>query len=316
MDRLQSMRVFAKVVEQGGFARAGAALNMSNAVVTRHVAELETHLGTRLLNRTTRRISLTETGQAYLERVQPILRAVEDADAVASSASQRASGTLRLYAHQAFGQYQLAALLPAYSAAHPDVTLEAFLSERTVDLVEEGFDVGIFSGLQKFDASLIARKLCSSEIMLCASPAYLARHGTPKTPDDVADHDCLNFDFEQLRNHWSVEGPEGVRNIPIRSKLVSNNGTLLRECTLAGMGISIRASYSFGDDLATGRLVRLLPGYRLGQLSIAMVYPSRRLLSAKVRSFVDFMADRFPHPESDPWAEYAYDGSLITIEPE
>ena len=316
MDRLQSMRVFAKVVEQSGFARAGAALNMSNAVVTRYVAELETHLGTRLLNRTTRKVSLTETGHVYLERVQSILRAIEDADALASSASQRASGTLRLYAHQAFGQYQLATLLPAYSKANPDVTLEAFLSERTVDLVEEGFDVGIFSGLQKFDASLIARKLCSSEIMLCASPAYLERRGTPAVPGDVADHDCLNFDFEQLRNHWSVEGPEGVLNVPIRSKLVSNNGTLLRECTLTGMGISIRASYSLGDDLATGRLVRLLPGHHLGQLSIAMVYPSRRLLSAKVRSFVDFMAARFPHPESDPWAEHAYGGKLIVIDAE
>ena len=316
MDRLQSMRVFAKVVEQGGFARAGAALNMSNAVVTRHVAELETHLGTRLLNRTTRKVSLTETGHAYLDRLQPILRAVEDADAIASSASERASGTLRLYAHQGFGQYQLAALLPAYAKTHPDVTLEAFLSERTVDLVEEGFDVGIFSGLQKFDASLIARKLCSSEIMLCASPAYLKQRGTPHVPEDVVHHDCLNFDFDQLRNHWTVEGPDGLLSVPIHSKLVSNNGTLLRECTLAGMGISISASYSLRDDLSSGRLVRLLPEHHLGQLSIAMVYPSRRLLSAKVRSFIDFMAARFPHPESDPWADHAYAGKLITIVPE
>ncbi|MBC7414285.1 MAG: LysR family transcriptional regulator [Herminiimonas sp.] len=316
MDRLQSMRVFAKVVEQGGFARAGAALSMSNAVVTRHVAELESHLGTRLLNRTTRKVSLTETGQAYLERLQPILRAVEDADAIASSASQRASGTLRLYAHQSFGQQQLASLLPAYSMAHPDVTLEAFLSERTVDLVEEGFDVGIFSGLQKFDASLIARKLCSSEIMLCASPAYLEQRGVPAIPEDVAQHDCLNFDFDQLRSHWTIEGPDGLMSVPIHSKLVSNNGTLLRECTLAGMGISINASYAVRDDLTSGRLVRLLPGYPMGQLSIALVYPSRRLLSAKVRSFIDFMAARFPHPESDPWADNAYGGTLITITPE
>ena len=158
MDRLQSMRVFAKVVEQGGFARAGAALSLSNAVVTRHVAELEAHLGTRLLNRTTRKLSLTESGRAYLDRLHGILQAVDDADAIASSASNRASGNLRLYAYQGFGQYQLAGMLPDYSRAHPDVRLEVMLSERTVDLVEDGYDVGIYSGLQKFDASLIAPK--------------------------------------------------------------------------------------------------------------------------------------------------------------
>ena len=315
MDRLQSMRVFAKVVEQGGFARAGAALNLSNAVVTRHVADLETHLGTRLLNRTTRRLSLTESGHAYLDRLHPILQAIDDADAVASSASGRATGLLRLYAYHGFGQYQLATLLPAYSKAHPDVKLEVMLSERTVDLVEDGFDIGIYSGLQRFDASLIARKLCSSEVMLCASPDYLQRHGTPLSPQDLGGHDCLNFDHDQIRHHWRVEGPDGVMSVPIHSQLVSNNGHLLRECTLAGMGISICLSYSMNDDLTSGRLVRLLPDFHMGQLSITMVYPSRRLLSAKVRSFVEFLSQRFPHPESDPWAEHIYNGKLIRIAP-
>ncbi len=302
MDRLQSMRVFAKVVEQGGFARAGAQLSLSNAVVTRHIAELEAHLGTRLLNRTTRRLSLTESGQAYLERLHPILQAVEDADAVAAAASSRASGTLRLYSHQGFGQYQLAALLPNYSQAHPEVKLDVTLAARAVDLVEDGFDAGIYSGLQKFDTTLIARKLCSSEIMLCAAPAYLSRRGTPQAPQDLAAHDCLNFDHDQIRDHWSIDGPDGLHSVPIRSTLVSNNAQLLRHCTLAGMGISICLSYSLGDDLSSGRLVRLLPQHHLGHLSITLVYPSRRLLSAKVRSFVDFMSERFPHPESDPWA--------------
>ncbi|GAC1407652.1 MAG: LysR family transcriptional regulator [Burkholderiaceae bacterium] len=315
MDRLQSMRVFAKVVEQGGFARAATALNLSNAVVTRHVADLEVHLGTRLLNRTTRKLSLTESGHAYLARVQPILQAVDDADAIASSASNRASGVLRLYAYHGFGQYQLASMLPDYSNAHPDVKLEVMLSERTVDLVEDGFDVGIYSGLQKFDASLIARKLCSSEILLCASPAYLERRGVPKVPFDLAEHDCLNFDHDQIRNSWSIEGPKGVESVPIRSTLVSNNGHLLRQCTLAGMGISICLSYTLGDDLSSGRLVRLLPKQYIGQLSITMVYPSRRLLSVKVRSFVEFMNARFLRPETDPWTDQAYGGKLITIAP-
>lgn len=314
MDRLQSMRVFAKVVEQGGFARAGAQLNLSNAVVTRHVAELEAHLGTRLLNRTTRRLSLTESGQAYLERLHPILQAVEDADAVAAAASSRASGTLRLYSHQGFGQYQLAALLPAYSQAYPEVKLDVMLAARAVDLVEDGFDAGIYSGLQKFDTTLIARKLCSSEIMLCAAPDYLMRRGTPRVPQDLTGHDCLNFDHDLIRDQWSLDGPDGMQSVPIRSTLVSNNGQLLRHCTLAGMGISICLSYSLGNDLSSGRLVRLLPQHELGHLSITLVYPSRRLLSAKVRSFVDFMSHRFPHPESDPWAARAHpDGSALPL---
>lgn len=302
MDRLQSMRVFAKVVEQGGFARAGAALDISNAVVTRHVADLEDHLGTRLLNRTTRKLSLTETGQAYLERVRHILQEIDDAEAITSSLSKKPAGTLRIYAHLGFGQFQLAQLLPEYAQNYPDVALDVTLSDRTVDLVEEGFDVGVFIGLQKFDASMIARKLCMSQITLCASPDYIKQHGAPKTPKDISEHECLNFAFEQLRSHWALEGPDGdMVNVQVTSKMISNNGDLLRHCALAGMGVVIRASYSLGDDLRSGRLVRLLPNHHMGQMPIAMVYPSRRLLSAKVRSFVDFMSAKFPHPETDPW---------------
>ncbi|MEC5216036.1 DNA-binding transcriptional LysR family regulator [Actimicrobium sp. GrIS 1.19] len=301
MDRLQSMRVFARVVEQGSFAAAGMALEMSNAVVTRHVADLEKHLGTRLLNRTTRRLSLTETGHAYLERVKQILLDIDDADAIAASQSMLPAGMLRIYSHLGFGQLQLAQLLPLYAQQFPEVTLDVTLSDRTVDLVDEGFDVGMFTGLQKFDASMIARKLGSSEIMLCASPDYLEKRGTPTTPEDVSQHACLNFAYEQLRHHWTIVSAAGSLNIPITSKIISNNGDLLRQCALAGMGIVIRPSFSLGDDLRSGRLVRLLPSHHLGWLDVSMVYPSRRLLAAKVRSFADFISAQFPHPEADPW---------------
>src|SRR5665647_1350459 len=156
MDRLVSMRVFAKVVEQGSFARAATALEMSATVVTRNVADLEAHLGTRLLNRSTRRLSLTETGQQYLERVRQILADIDDADAAASSSARKPGGTLRIYCHPGFGQSQLAVLLPLYAQAMPDVVLDVTLADHAVDLVEQGFDVGIFIGLQKFDASMIA----------------------------------------------------------------------------------------------------------------------------------------------------------------
>ncbi|GAB3541415.1 LysR family transcriptional regulator [Noviherbaspirillum agri] len=302
MDRLQSMRVFAKVVEQGSFARAGQTMNISNAVVTRHVADLEEHLGTRLLNRTTRKLSLTETGHAYLERVLQILQEIDEAEAIASSQSKKPSGTLRIYSHLGFGQHQLSQLLPAYASEFPDVTLDVTLSNRTVDLVEDRFDVGVFVDFQKFDASMVARQLGVSEVLLCAAPSYVKKNGAPKTLEDISRHACLNFSYEQVRHHWPAKGPDGETvNIPITGRVVSNNGELLRHCALAGMGITLRPSFSLGDDLATGRLVRLLPEQRLGQLSVVLVYPSRRLLSAKVRTFVDFMAKQFPRPGIDPW---------------
>ena len=301
MDRLQSMRVFAKVVEQGSFAGAGLALDMSNAVVTRHVADLEKHLGVRLLNRTTRRLSLTETGLIYLERAKQILQDVDDADAMASSQSNKPAGTLRIYSHLGFGQLQLAQLLPRYALLFPDVKLDVTLSDHTVDLVEEGFDIGMFIELQKFDASMIARRIGLSDIILCASPDYIRQHGAPLKPEDITQHVCLNFAYEQLRHHWSILIDKRRVDVPITSKLVSNDGNLLRQCALAGMGIVIRSSFTLGDDLSSGRLVRLLPQHHLGTVAVTMVYPSRRQLSAKVRSFIDFISTTFPQPESDPW---------------
>jgi DNA-binding transcriptional LysR family regulator len=303
MDRLQSMRVFAKVVEHGSFARAATALEMSNTVVTRNLADLEAHLGTRLLNRTTRKLSLTETGQQYLERVQQILSDIDDADAAASSSSRKASGTLRIYCQTSFGQAQLAHLLPRYAAAMPDVVLDVTLADHVVDLVEEGFDAGILLGLQKFDATMIARRLAMSTLVLCASPDYIVRHGAPATPFDVSEHKCLNFAFEQLRHSWPLtfDGQKG--DIPITSRMISNNGMVLRHAALAGMGIMVRSSFTLGDDFSSGRLVQLLKGHHLGTMPINLVYPSRRLMSCKVRTFVDFMSEQFPRPESDPWLD-------------
>ena len=306
MDRLQSMRVFAKVVELGSFAGAGQALAMSNTVVTRNVADLEVHLGTRLLNRTTRKLSLTETGQLYLERVKHILADIDDADALASSSARRASGTLRIYCQTSFGQAQLAALLPVYAAAMPEVVLDVTLADEVVDLVEGGFDIGILLGVQKFDATMIARRLALSKLVLCAAPAYIAREGEPLQPSEVSEHKCLNFAFEQVRHSWPLafDSDSSVKgDIPITARMVSNNGVILRRACLAGLGIMVRTSFTLEDDFTSGRLVRLLKDYHLGVMPINLVYPSRRLMSYKVRSFVDFMSAQFPHPESDPWLE-------------
>ena len=307
MDRLQSMRVFAKVVEHGSFARAGQALDMSNTVVTRNIADLEAHLGTRLLNRTTRKLSLTETGHQYLERVKQIIADIDDADAMASSSARKASGTLRIYCQTSFGQSQLARLLPLYSELMPDVVLDVTLADYPVDLVEEGFDIGILLGLQKFEATMIARRLAMSKLVLCASPEYVAKHGEPATPYDVSSHKVLNFAFEQLRHSWPMsfdgQGPKG--EIPISSRMVSNNGLVLRCAALAGLGIMVRSSFTLDDDFSSGRLVQLLKNHPLGTMPVNLIYPSRQLMSFKVRSFVDFMSAQFPHPESDPWLDSA-----------
>jgi len=301
MDRLQSMRVFAKVVEQGSFVGAAQVLDMSNAVVTRLVADLENHLGIRLLHRSTRRMALTEPGQAYLERVRQILDEIDEAEAAASVLSSNPAGTLNIYSQIGFGQTQLARLLPLYSKQYPDVQLDVTLSDRTVDLIEEGFDVGVFSVNQKFDASMVARQLGIAEVLLCASPAYIAEHGVPQVPEDLAQHSCLNFSLEHLRHHWTFQSDQGTSIIPITSKVMSNNTDLLRHCLLAGMGIGMRTSYTLGDDMVAGRVVRVLPDYQINKVAVRLVYPSRRLLSAKVRSFVDFMMAQFPHPDCDPW---------------
>lgn len=301
MDRLQSMRVFAKVVEMGSFAKAADALDLSATVVTRNLADLETHLGARLLNRTTRKLSLTESGQAYLARVRQILSDIDDADAEVSSQSRNATGVLRIYCHPAFGQAQLGRLLPVYAGEMPNVVLDVTLSDHGVDLVQEGFDIGIFLGIQKFDSSMVARKLATSSLVLCASPDYLARRGEPVTPADLSSHDCLNFAYEQLRHHWPLQWDDQHLNVPIHSRMISNNGALLRDAALAGMGVAIRSSFTLEDDLTSGRLVQLLKGHHLGQTSVMMVYPSRRLMSWKTRSFIDFMAAQFPRPECDPW---------------
>lgn len=301
MDRLQSMRVFAKVVEQGSFARAATAMDMSNAVVTRHVADLEAHLGTRLINRTTRKLSLTETGASYLDRVRQILLDIDDADACASSAASTPGGTLRIYCHLGFGQTQLAPLLPRFAQSNPQIVLDVTMADHTPDLVGEGYDVGIFIGVQKFDESMVARRLATSTLVLAASPDYVARRGMPQVPMDVSQHDCLNFAFEQLRHHWPIQWEEKMVHVPITSKMTCNSAAVLRQAALAGMGIMIRTSYALEDDFSTGRMVRLLGGHHLGQLSVRLVYPSRRGMSAKVRAFVDFMAAEYPHPDRDPW---------------
>lgn len=301
------MRIFSKVVELGGFARAAVALEMSNAVVTRYVADLESHLGTRLLNRTTRKLSLTETGHVYLERVRQILADIEDADAIAATSAKKPSGTLRIYSVPGFGVSQLAPLLPLFAKKFPDIILDIKISSHSIDMVEEGIDVGFFLDLQKIDSSMIARQLAAPEVMLCATPEYLRANGTPQTLDDISQHWCLNYGFDFMRHNWMIherdaeefsypgKSKQALKQIPVNSRVVSNNTDILRECALADMGLVLLPSYSLENDIRSGRLIRLLPDHLFGSVTIFMAYPSRRLLSAKVRSFINFIVEKFPH---------------------
>ncbi|TWB22542.1 DNA-binding transcriptional LysR family regulator [Nitrospirillum amazonense] len=293
MDRLRAFEVFATVVARGGFARAADALNTSPANVTRYVSELEGYLGSRLLNRTSRRLSLTEAGEALYERAQTILEEVAEAEALASATTLKPRGRLRVNAPLSFGIRHLAPLWPRFMVLYPDVLLDIALTDRVVDMVEEGFDLGIRIS-RGGSPTYAARKLATSRNVLCASPEYLARHGVPQTPDCLANHVRVAYSYTGVPEDWVLLDPEGkpvTVRVPIR--LVTNNGDTARAAALAGQGIIWQPTFLIGDDLRAGRLVPVLPDHRIPDIDILAVYPSRRHVSAKVRALIDFLADAF-----------------------
>lgn len=292
MDLFQSMKVFSKVAELGSLSAAARALDLSNPSVTRHVAELEAYLNARLFHRTTRRLSLTETGSAYLERCRRLLNDLEEATLAAGSGTLAPSGTLRLNAPVSFSIRHLGPLLPLYAQRHPAVNLDVTLSDRVVDLVDEGYDLAIRI-TRNADSTLVARRIASTRLLVCASPAYLEKHGVPRVPKDLEQHVCLGYSYLPSRNEWQFSRAGKHYAVRVKGPMQANNGHLLREAALAGMGIVREPSFNIGDDLRAGRLVRLLPEYASNELTICAVYPSRQHLSAKVRSFVDFLAEQF-----------------------
>lgn len=293
MDRLRAYEMFAAVAARGGFARAAEALETSPANVTRYVQELEGRLGVRLLNRTSRRISLTEAGQALYERVRTLLEDADEAEAIASAGALSPRGRLRLNAPLSFGFRRLAELWPRFLARYPDIELEVDLVDRVVDLVEEGYDLAIRIS-RRGSQTLVGRKLASSRNVVCASPAYIARHGMPMTPADLTRHACIGYSLAADADTWNLEDmagrPEAVR---IRAVMHSNNGDTCRAAALSGLGVIWQPTFLIGDDLREGRLVPVLPGYRMPEIDVLAVYPSRRHLSAKVRAMIDFLADEF-----------------------
>ena len=293
MDRFAAVQVFAQVVELGSFAKAAERLGLSTSAASRQVAELESHLQTRLLNRTTRRVSLTESGRAFYERSVQLLADLAEAEQEASRAAVVPHGTIRLTAAVNFGVRHLAPAIAEFLALHREMRFDVSLSDRVVDLVEEGFDLAIRIGTPGAD-NLVARKLGETRLVPCASPDYLAKHGAPKTPEDLAQHNCLTYEYVTPRNLWRFHDRSGAeRPVRVAGTLHSNNGDLLAEAAARGAGIVFEPAFIVGPEVRAGRLVPLLQDFVPPPIPIYAVYPSRKHLSAKVRQFVEFLLERF-----------------------
>jgi DNA-binding transcriptional LysR family regulator len=292
MDRFAAMSAFVQVVEQGSFSRAAERLAMSTSAVSRHVAELESHLDVRLLNRTTRKLSLSETGQAYYERAAQLLNDLGEAEALVESVHAAPRGTIRLSSSAAYGTMHLAPAIAAFQAEYPDVKFDVSLSERFVDLTEEGLDLAIRIG-DLGDTNLIAKKVGETELIACAAPAYLAKHGAPKHPRDLVKHNCFSYAYLSTKDHWRFTDRKGeVIEVPIEGKLKSNSGELAIAMAARGAGIALEPCFMFANALSDKRVVRVLESYRGRTTGIHAVYPARKHLSTKVRTFVDFLHAR------------------------
>lgn len=292
MDKLNSMSIFIEVVNASGFTPAAEKIGLSRAQVSKSVMQLEQHLGTRLLNRTTRRVSLTETGRVYYERCKTILNDIEEIEGIAGEQTTKPHGTLTLSAPTTFGILHLKDAIPAYIKQYPQVQISLSLNDRFVDVVSEGFDL-VLRIAELDDSSLIARKIAPCKRVFCASPDYLKQNGIPMVPQDLAIHHCLIYSNELKPDTWILHGPNGIESIKVNGPVCADNGDILRASAISGLGITLLPTFIVGSDINEGRLQQVLPDYCPPEISIYAVFPSRRYLSAKVRTFVDFLSEYF-----------------------
>lgn len=289
MDTLTSMKVFAAVVDAGSFASASERLDISRAMASKYVAHLEEHLGTRLLQRTTRKLTLTESGAAYYERCIQILADIGEAEAGALHLNETPRGTLRMTMPVSFGILHMGPVVSRYLRQYPDVRVDINLTDRRVDLLEEGLDLAIRIG-SLAESGLVARKIASDRIAICGAPEYFERHGTPREPADLARHNCLTYSYAATGDEWVLAGADGRHTVKVSGSLRATNGDMVRLAALGGIGVMRQPLFLCGEDLRSGRLVEVLGAYRSPDLGIYAVYPSRKHLAAKVRTFVDFVA--------------------------
>jgi DNA-binding transcriptional LysR family regulator len=298
MDMFDSMRAFTRVVDSGGFAAAARDLGLARSAVHKQVVKLEEALGTQLLRRSTRRVSPTETGQAFYDRCLPILAEVEAAIGQVSELQQRPAGNLRINAPMSFGSTHLAPVVAEYMAEYPEVHVELALNDRFVDPIEEGFDVSLRISAPRTLTSMVTRDICAARLVLCASPAYLAEHGEPGQPADLRQHRCLHYGYQESGVQWRLAHEGKEQSAAINCTMWSNNGDVLLRAALADQGIVLLPTFIVGADLQSGRLQTVLQAYEPPSLMISAMYPRHRHLSAKVKLFVDLLAERLggqPH---------------------
>ncbi|WP_210497041.1 LysR family transcriptional regulator [Microvirga antarctica] len=293
LDRVTSMQVFVRVAASGSFSAAGRALNLSQTMVTKHVAALEARLGIKLLHRSTRRLVLTEGGRAFLAAAERILADIEEAEASASLDRVEPRGVLRMNVPLTFGFREIAPALAEFNRQYPLVSVDLGLADRFVDLIEEGWDLAIRIGRLQ-DSSLIARKIAPCRIVICAAPAYLARHGAPRTPQELGDHNCLGYTLPTILSatRW-LFGSAGEAAVTVSGNLRANNGDALLAAAIAGQGLVYQPTFLVGDSLRSGSLVRVLSDEVIPELGVYAVMPSGRQAPAKVRVIIDFLAARF-----------------------
>ncbi|MFT7721261.1 MAG: LysR substrate-binding domain-containing protein [Roseateles sp.] len=305
MDQLRAIKVFVRVIDEGSFAAAARALDLAPAVVTRLIAELEEHLGTRLLNRTTRRLSLTEIGEAYLERARRILADVDEAAALAASATQEVRGLLRVLCPPAFAVHQLAKHLPAFHRAHPLVTVE-ITSPGPVETVGDGYDLTIFLTRSPLDGDFVARRLARSEFIMCASPDYLDRRGRPQHPRELKAHDALLRPTPSLMRGLTLQRGDGGEEItlpiaPLRAVLATAHMDTNYAAALHGLGIAGLPSFMVEEALLEQALERVMPQWRLFSTTLWAGMPTRKYVPARTRAFLDFLLEIFGGEDEDPW---------------
>lgn len=293
MDRFREMETFAAVVECGSFVQAAEKLRISKSVVSRMVQDLEGRLGGRLLHRTTRRLSITDTGQAYYQRCRQILDDIAEVENVVSMDSARVSGVLKVSAPLTFGTMHLAELWGDFMLRYPEVKMDVSLLDRRVDLVGEGYDMAIRIEPRPEDSSLMARKLASSRIVICAAPSYLEERGTPQSLDEMSGHEFIGYSYSPSGDILRASSQGHDAGLKLHPRLRVNNGDTCRAAALQGLGIIAAPTFIVGDDLRTGRLVEVLADWHIEERGVYAVYPSRQHLSGKVRALVDYLTEAF-----------------------
>lgn len=302
MDKVMSMRVFSAVAKNDSFSAAAKKLSISKAMASKHVQNLESSLGVRLFNRTTRKLNLTDVGSAYYDKVDAILTDIDETELAISQLNSEPRGTLKIMAPPSFGAFHLSRALSVYLRKYPDVSTVIELSNRIPDLVEDGIDLAFYLG-ELDDSSFVARKIASTRHVICASPYYLKQNGTPQTPDDLAKHNCMIYAPRTVHNEWDFINNNVKIKVKISGDIQCNNGDALRIAAIQGCGIAQLPTYMVGLDIQSGRLNALLEEYEPDKLPIYAIYNHRKYLSAKIQTFIEFMYELY-QPESY-WNEWA-----------